>query len=102
MSTPRPQESWYDKSVEQVEKRFSTERGKGLSSAEASAARREYGSNNIYKTTSSVSASKLIPTDFTSVLLIAVVLIARIFDVPISASATNGMLLINYGVTLFT
>ena len=95
-------EVWYDKSLEQVEKRFSTDRGKGLTRTAVSKARHEYGVNNVYTTPERFSVKRLIPTDYTALLLLAATLVAMIFEVPIAAGAIVTMLAINYAVALFT
>ena len=64
-------EVWYDKSLEQVEERFSTDRGKGLTRTAVSKARHEYGANNVYTTPERFSLKRLIPTDYTALLLLA-------------------------------
>ena len=61
-------ETWYDKSIEQLEHRFSTDRGAGLSQSAAAKARRKYGQNNVYPTpqNSFFGFRGHILTDFTS------------------------------------
>ena len=95
-------EVWYNKSLEQVEKHFFTDRGKGLDRAAVIKARREHGSNNIYTTQGGVGSKKLIPTDYTALLLAAALLAASVFDVPLAAGAIVTMLIINYAAALFT
>lgn len=95
-------EAWYSKSLEQIEKHFSTERGKGLDKVSVQKARREYGSNNIYKPPRENTAKKLIPTDYTALILLAALLAAAAFDVPLAAGTIVTMLIVNYAVALFT
>ncbi|MCI8388592.1 MAG: cation-transporting P-type ATPase [Clostridiales bacterium] len=97
-------ETWYDKSIEQLEKRFSTDRGVGLKRSAAAKTRREYGANNIYPTpTSSFFGyrSYILP-DFASLLLLVVAAVAAIFEVPVAAGAIVLMLIINYIAAVFT
>ncbi len=102
MSMSSVKEVWYDKTVEQIETRFKTDRGKGLAHDKVPKIRRERGSNNVYSTLSESAVRKLIPTDFTALLLLAAVFTAVVFDVPIASGAIVGMLVINYAAALFT
>lgn len=95
-------EVWYDKSPEQIETRFSTDRGTGLSRPAVIKARREYGKNNIYVTPNGLSVKNLIPTDISALLLLGALAMAAIFDIPIAAGAIAGMVVINYAAALFT
>ncbi len=95
-------ETWYDKSLEQIEKHFSTERGKGLTRSAAAKARREHGYNNVYTTPERFSLKRLIPTDYASLILLATALIAMIFDLPVAAGTIITLLIINYAAALFT
>ena len=95
-------ETWYDKSLEQVEKHFSTDHGKGLTRSAATKARREHGYNNVYSTPERFSLKRLIPTDYASLILLATALIAMIFDLPVAAGTIITLLIINYAAALFT
>ncbi len=101
MSMNEIKEVWYDKTVEQAELRFKTDRGRGLAHDAIPKARREFGSNTVYGTSGS-DIKKLIPTDFTALLLLAAVFTAMIFDVPIASGAIVGMMILNYAAALFT
>lgn len=102
MSMQNTNEVWYDKSIEQIENRFSCDRGKGLSPDAVPKRRREHGSNNVYNTPDEQSIRKLIPTDFCALLLLAAVFVAMIFEVPVASGVIVAMLIINYGAALFT
>ncbi len=95
-------ECFYNKTVEQVEKIFETDRGCGLSSDAIQKKRREYGLNDIYKTYGNNSKKIFIPFDFTALLLLAVLFIASLFEVPVASGAIVLMLIANYGAALFT
>ncbi len=97
-------ESWYDKSLEQIEHRFQTERQVGLGAKSVSTKRREFGANNVYKTPKGTATGirQLIPTDYASLMLLAAIGIARIFDVPLAYGAIFAILVINYAATVFT
>ncbi len=95
-------EVWYDKSLEQIEKHFATDRGKGLTRSAAAKIRHENGYNNIYTTPESFSAKRMIPTDYASLLLLVTAVIAMIFDLPVAAGTIIMLLIINYAAALFT
>ncbi len=95
-------DTWYAKSLEQIEKHFSTERGKGLDKAAHAKAKRKFGANNVYQTSQSLTSKKLIPTDYTALILLAVLLAAAAFDVPLAAGAIVTMLIVNYVTAFFT
>lgn len=95
-------EAWYQKSLEDIESHFSTDRGKGLTKNAVVKARREHGANNVYTTSRSLVLKKLIPTDYTALILIAALLAASVFDVPLATGAIVTMLIINYAAALFT
>ncbi len=101
MSMNEVKEVWYDKTVEQAELRFKTDRGRGLAHDAIPKIRREFGSNTVYGTGGS-DIKKLIPTDFTALMLLAAVFTAMIFDVPIASGAIVGMMILNYAAALFT
>lgn len=102
MSNMNSSEAWYDKSLEQIEKRFSTDRGKGLSRSGVASARRRYGRNNVYKTPEGLSLSKILPFDISAILLIAALAMASVFNIPVASGVIFALVIINYGVTLFT
>ena len=68
-------ESWYDKSLEQIERHFSADRGRGLDDAAAAKARRTHGANHVYPSPkrSITDFRRLIPTDYASLLLLAAI-----------------------------
>lgn len=96
-------ETWYDKSIEQLEHRFSTDRGAGLSQSAAAKARRKYGQNNVYPTpqNSFFGFRGHILTDFTSYLLLAAAAIAAVFGKPVEAGVIVLMMIINYAAVIF-
>ena len=71
-------ETWYDRSIEQLEHRFSTDRGSGLVRADIKKIRREYGANDIYPTPSSgfFGYRSHIFIDFASTLLFVAAILA--------------------------
>ncbi len=97
-------ESWYDKSLEQIEHRFSTDRGRGLTRQAVSKARKAHGSNDVYpsKTSSFFAYREQIPTDFASIMLLVAAIVAKIFDFPVAADAMIFMLLLNHAAAIFT
>ncbi len=95
-------EVWYDKSLEQIEKHFKTERGKGLTRSAAAKLRRENGYNNIYTTPEGFSSKRMIPTDYASLLLLVTAIIAMIFELPVAAGTIVMLLIINYAAAFFT
>ncbi len=101
MTDRKERETFYNRTVEDVEKHFSTDRGRGLSSDAIPKKRREYGQNNIYRAVTA-KKSRLIPTDFAALLLLAAIFIAIIFEVPIASGTMVAMLIINYGAALIT
>ena len=102
MTENNTKELWYDKSPEQLEKRFSTDRGKGLSKPAVVKSRREHGRNNIYITPNALSAKNLIPTDISAIILLATLAMAAIFDLKVEAGIIAAMVVINYALSLFT
>ncbi len=96
-------ESWYDKSLEQIERHFKTNRGKGLSDEDAAKVRRQIGGNHVYKTPSAtLSFKKLIPADYASLLLVAAVLAAMVFDIPVAGGVLLSLVAVNYLTAVFT
>lgn len=97
-------ENWYDRSVEQIEHRFGTDRGAGLSRADVQKARREYGQNNVYPTpTSGFSGYRShIFFDFASLLLFVAALLASVFGLPEASGAIIILLVINHAASVFT
>ena len=97
-------ENWYDKSIEQLEHRFSTDRGAGLKRSAVTKARREWGANNVYPTPTSgfFGYRSHILTDYASLLLLAAAAMAAIFDVHVAAGTIVLMLIINYIAAVFT
>ncbi|MBE6612853.1 MAG: cation-transporting P-type ATPase [Ruminococcaceae bacterium] len=97
-------ESWYDKSIEQIERRFQTERGRGLTSQQIPKIRREAGANNVYETPQGTALAfrRLIPTDLASLILLFAVILAALFDIPIAANTLIGILIVNYAAAVFT
>ncbi len=94
-------EAWYNQTIEQTEKKFDTDRGRGLTRAAYAKSRREHGQNNVY-TKKSSDFRKLVPTDYAALLLIVALIAASVFDVPLASGAILLMLLINYAAALFT
>ncbi len=94
-------ESWYNQTVEQAEKRFDTDRGRGLTRAAYAKSRREHGKNNVY-TKQNGEFKLLIPTDYAALLLVVALIAASVFDVPLATSAILFMLVINYAAAIFT
>ena len=97
-------ESWYDKSLEQIEHRFEADRGRGLSRERAVKSRKKFGSNNIYPTKISkfFEYRKNMSTDYASLILLAASAIAAIFKVPVAAGAIALMVIINHVAAIFT
>ncbi len=102
MTENNSRELWYDKSVEQLEKRFATDRGKGLSKSDVIKARREHGKNHVYKTPNTLSIKQIIPTDISAIILLATLAMAAIFDLKVEAGIIAGMVVLNYAISLFT
>lgn len=94
-------EAWYNQTVEQVEKKFDTDKGRGLTRAAYAKSRREHGKNNVY-TKKNGDLKRLIPTDYAALLLIVALIAASVFDVPLATSAILFMLIINYAAAVFT
>lgn len=94
-------EAWYNQTIEQAEKKFDTDRGRGLTRAAYVKSRREHGSNNVY-TKKSSELKKLIPTDYAALLLIIALIAAYVFEVPLASGVILFMLIINYAAALFT
>lgn len=95
MNNINEKNTWYDKSLDQIEKRFETDRNEGLQPENIKRIRRKYGANNIY-TSSEAQNNKPLPNDYSVILLIAAVIVAMIFEVPIAAGAIITMIIINY------
>ena len=97
-------ESWYDKSLEQIERHFSADRGRGLDEAAAAKARRTYGANHVYPSPRKTFTDfrRLIPTDYASLLLLAAVAAAAIFELPIASGVIVIILFLNYAAAVFT
>ena len=97
-------ESWYDKSLEQIERHFSADRGRGLDDAAAAKARRTHGANHVYPSPkkSITDFRRLIPTDYASLLLLAAVAAAAIIELPIASGVIVIILFLNYAAAVFT
>lgn len=97
-------ESWYDKSLEQIEHRFEADRGRGLTREKVQKLRKKVGSNNIYptETTNFFEYRKKMSTDYASVILLVTAAIAAIFELPIAAGAIALMVVLNYIAAVFT
>lgn len=97
-------ESWYDKSLEQIEHRFEADRGRGLTRDKVAKIRKKVGSNNIYPTEikNFFEYRKKMSTDYASVILLITAAIAAIFDVPIAAEAIALMVILNHAAAIFT
>lgn len=95
MNVPK-HEYFYDKSCEQVENRFSTDRGRGIDTSSVSKRRREFGHNTVYKTHRELTEKSFILTDFAALILLAALFVAAIFDVPVASGVIVFMLVANY------
>ena len=97
-------ETWYDRSIEQLEHRFSTDRGSGLGRADIKKIRREYGANDIYPTPSSgfFGYRSHIFIDFASTLLFVAAILAAIFGLPVASGTIIVLLIINHIASVFT
>ena len=97
-------ESWYDKSLEQIEHRFEADRGRGLDREKAVRSRKKFGPNNIYPTkiTKFFEYRKKMSTDYSSLILLVTAAIASIFDVPVAAGAIALMVILNHVAAIFT
>ncbi|MBQ8510743.1 MAG: cation-transporting P-type ATPase [Clostridia bacterium] len=97
-------ETFYDKSPEQLERRFSSERGAGLSPGDIAKNRRTFGANNVYTTPARAffGYRKQIPTDYASLLLLGAALLGMVFELPVAAGAIIAMLAVNYAAAVFT
>ena len=95
---------WYDKTVEQIEQKLKTSTAKGLHQREAFKRKRKVGANIIYPIPkgSFYSYLKHIVTDFTSILLILTAIIAAVFENNVSSAVIIGILLLNYGLAIFS
>jgi Cation transport ATPase len=95
---------WYDKTVEQLEDRFKTSIRKGLNQKVAFKRKRHFGPNLIYPIPrgSFRSYLKHIVTDFTSILLIITAIIAAVFENNLSSAVIIGILILNYGLAIFS
>lgn len=96
-------ENWYEKTAEQLEYRFNTNRASGLSRSALSKAKKKYGPNDIYPTPigSFFDYVRKIQPDYASLLLLVAAAVAGIFNEPIAAGAIVAMLIINYVAILF-
>ena len=97
-------ESWYDRSLEQIEHRFEADRGRGLSREKVVKLRKKYGSNTVYPTEISkfFEYRKKMNTDYASLILLVTAAIAAIFDVPVAAGAIALMVILNHVAAIFT
>lgn len=97
-------ESWYDKSLEQIEHRFEADRGRGLDREKVVKSRKKFGPNNIYPTkiTKFFEYRKKMSTDYASLILLVAAAIAAIFDVPVAAGAIALMVVVNHVAAIFT
>ena len=97
-------ESWYDRSLEQIEHRFEADRGRGLSREKVVKLRKKYGSNTVYPTEISkfFEYRKKMNTDYASLILLVTAVIAAIFDVPVAAGAIALMVILNHVAAIFT
>ena len=91
-------ETWYDRSIEQLEHRFSTDRGSGLGRDSVKKIRREYGANDIYPTPSSgfFGYRSHIFIDFASTLLFVAAILAAIFGLPVASGTIIVLIIINH------
>ena len=98
------EEKWYGYTVEQLEQKLKTSTAKGLHQRTALLRKRKYGANVIYPIPkgSFYSYLKHIVTDFTSILLILTAIIAAVFENSISSAVIIGILLLNYGLAIFS
>lgn len=101
MMTNRPHEYFYDKTPEQVENRFKTDRGRGVAGDTVPSRRREFGKNNIYKTHRELTEKSFILTDFAALILPAALFVAAIFEVPVASGVIVFMLVVNYVAATF-
>ena len=83
-------ESWYDRSLEQIEHRFDADRGRGLTREKVTKLRKKYGSNNVYptKVRKFFEYRKYLPTDFASLILLAAAAVAAVAAAAVAAAAT--------------
>ncbi len=97
-------ESWYDRSLEQIEHRFDADRGRGLTREKVSRLRKKFGSNTIYPTEHHkfFEYRKKMSTDYASLILLIAVAVAAIFELPIAAGAIAIMVVINHIAAIFT
>lgn len=97
-------EKWYDKTVEQIESKLNTSTGRGLSQKTAFKRKRHFGANIIYPIPKGSFRSYLkhIVTDFTSILLIITAIIAAVFETNINSAVIIGILILNYGLAIFS
>lgn len=97
-------ESWYDRSLEQIEHRFDADRGRGLTREKVTKLRKKYGSNNVYptKVRKFFEYRKYLPTDFASLILLAAAAVAAVFELPIPAGAIALMVILNHAAAIFT
>ncbi len=85
-------ESWYDRSLEQIEHRFEADRGRGLSREKVVKLRKKYGSNTVYPTEISkfFEYRKKMNTDYASLILL------------VTAGAIALMVILNHVAAIFT
>lgn len=97
-------EKWYDKTVEQIETKLKTNTAKGLPQRVAFKRKSRVGANIIYPIPKGSFRSyiKHIVTDFTSILLIITAIIAAVFENNISSAVIICILLLNYGLAIFS
>ena len=97
-------DKWYDKTVEQIEEKLNTNVRKGLNQKIAFKRKRHFGPNLIYPIPrgSFKSYLKHIVTDFTSILLIITAVIAAVFENSVSSAVIIGILILNYGLAIFS
>ncbi len=97
-------ENWYDKTPEQLERRFSVNRAAGLTRKGVQRARREYGPNSIYTAPKTTLADfrSYVPIDAAAVILLAVAVIARILELPIPVGSIVALIVVNFAAAAFT
>lgn len=97
-------ESWYDRSLEQIEHRFDADRGRGLDREKVKKQRKKYGANKIYPTEihSFFEYRKKMSTDYASLILLIASAVAAIFELPVAAGAIALMVIINHIAAIFT
>lgn len=97
-------DKWYDKTVEQIEQKLNTSTGRGLHHRVAFKRKRHFGANLIYPIPKGSFRSYLkhIVTDLTSILLIITAIIAAVFENNVSSAVIIGILMVNYGLAIFS